>query len=268
MTRLGLTLCQAKIYLALAQSEASTIKSISNVSRVAREHVYRIINSLQKLGLVEKVIAKPIKFKAIPMHDAVSILLQRRINETTELQEKTRKMLQRFKEKKPKKTLQEEETQFVLIPKGMIARTRKKLIATAQESIDVVTTFRRHVQAVFTHSEDYRKALERGVRMRHIAEIPEDEDQLAQARKTDQAFREHPLFEVKYFRAPIPTVVALVDKKEVLIFTVPTLELEESDALFSTNPSLIEVAQHYFEIMWITSLKGIPEESHVSLNKM
>jgi sugar-specific transcriptional regulator TrmB len=216
--------------------------------------------TLQELGLVEKVIAKPIKFKATPMHDAVSILLQRRINETSELQERTRELIQRFMEKNMKTTLQEEEPQFVLIPKGAMAHKRINMIKTAQKSIDVVTTFKRFAQAVSTHVEDYRKALKRGVRMRHITEIPEYKDQLAHAREKTRVFKKYPSFQVRYFRAPITTVVALIDKKEVLIFTVPTLELEESPALSSTNPSLIELAQHYFEIMWLTALEEIPEE--------
>jgi CRP-like cAMP-binding protein len=69
LTLLGLSFNQARVYIALAQSPMSNAQSISMVSKVAREHVYRTMNSLQKLGLVEKIITIPTKYKAIPIHD-------------------------------------------------------------------------------------------------------------------------------------------------------------------------------------------------------
>jgi sugar-specific transcriptional regulator TrmB len=55
LTCLGLTLCQARVYLALARSGMSTAKTISKVSKVTREDIYRIMPTLQKLGLVENI---------------------------------------------------------------------------------------------------------------------------------------------------------------------------------------------------------------------
>jgi DNA polymerase III alpha subunit len=54
---LGLTLLQAKIYLALSKTGKATIKTISKASNSARQDIYRIMPTLQKLGLAEKIIA-------------------------------------------------------------------------------------------------------------------------------------------------------------------------------------------------------------------
>ena len=51
---LGLTLLQAKAYLALSQLGKATVKTISKTANVARQDVYRVMLALEKLGLAEK----------------------------------------------------------------------------------------------------------------------------------------------------------------------------------------------------------------------
>ena len=63
---LGLTLLQAKVYLALVQSGTLKVGTIAQVSKVARPDVYRTLQKLQDLGLIEKIITKPILFRATP----------------------------------------------------------------------------------------------------------------------------------------------------------------------------------------------------------
>jgi hypothetical protein len=177
------------------------------------------------------------------------------------LQTKTRRLLRNFKEGNARITLQEEEPQFVLIPeKEAMAKRRRNVIEKTQTSIDAVTSLSRYSSIMFTYAKELKKALKRGVRIRHITEQPEDEKSLAQVREYMRIFKKYPSFETRYFRAPITTVVALIDKKEVLIFTSPTREMNESPALWSTNRCLIELSQHYFEMMWLTALEEVHEE--------
>ena len=93
LTDLGLNLSQARVYFAISQSGVSTVKNVSNISQVAREHIYQVLPQLQDLGLVEKIIGAPSKFRAIPLEEGASILLQNRANKTRELQKN--KQLQR-----------------------------------------------------------------------------------------------------------------------------------------------------------------------------
>jgi len=72
----GLTLLQAKIYLNLVKLEKADVKTLSKASNVARQDIYRIMLTLQKLGLTEKIIAKPTMYKATPIKEGLSILLQ------------------------------------------------------------------------------------------------------------------------------------------------------------------------------------------------
>lgn len=76
LQHLGLTCTQTKIYLALLEVEESPVKTISKISGIDRAEVYRKISSLLKLGLIEKILGVPIKFKAVPLEDSLNLLLK------------------------------------------------------------------------------------------------------------------------------------------------------------------------------------------------
>ena len=75
---LGLTVLQAKVYLTLAKEGKSTVKGIAKTSNIARQDLYRITQQLLNLGLIEKLIDTPTKFKAIPIKAAIDMLIGRR----------------------------------------------------------------------------------------------------------------------------------------------------------------------------------------------
>jgi len=54
LTKLGLTSLQARVYLALDKIKIETAKGIANITEIDRANIYRILSSLQSIGLVEK----------------------------------------------------------------------------------------------------------------------------------------------------------------------------------------------------------------------
>lgn len=251
LRRLGLTLDQARVYLTLARSGASTVKTISIVSRIPREDVYRIMPKLQKLGLVEKEITAPAVFKASPIEETLLSLVQRRIEETSELQTKAMEMLRNFKQNSARENVEEEEAQFVLIPgrEASLQRRRKKT-SNAQRSIVAVTSWNRFPRGLYTYAEEVKKALDRGVEIRFVTDKPESQDSIP---KVMANLMKNPSFKIRYTTTPIAAIIAVYDEKEVYLFTSAPTDSAESPALWSNNPSLLKLAQKYFEIMWSTS---------------
>lgn len=253
MTRLGLTSVQARVYIALAQSGISTIKTISKVSRVARQDIYRITSVLQKLGLVEKIIAAPTMFRAIPIKDAISILLERRTKETSELQAQTKELLKKFKKIKAITTAPQEETQFILVPEkeALILRT-KQAVMSAQRSTDIIITWKKFPQMLLLLAKEFREAIKRGVKIRYIVEKTEYENSWPEI---VQAFTRNSSFKLRFVPNPPNTVFGIFDEKEVFIATSTAGYAAEYPALWSNNPSLISAMHDLFEIMWFTSLE-------------
>ena len=71
---LGLTKAQATVYLTFVRSGQARVKTIRELSKIARQDIYRIINELVELGLVQKIIKTPNEFEAIPIMDGFSIV--------------------------------------------------------------------------------------------------------------------------------------------------------------------------------------------------
>jgi sugar-specific transcriptional regulator TrmB len=254
---LGLTRWQAKVYFALVQSGIATVKTISNVSEIPRQHIYHILSTLQELGLVEKAVTAPIMFKAIPIKAGLSMLMERRIKETSELQTKTRDLLKNFGENNAKTIPHEEEPQFVLIPENKPLLLRlKKATENAQTSVDFITTWEEFRRSMFNAAKDFKKGIERGAKFRSIMDKPQDKKLL---QKIMEDFKKNSSFQVRCIFTPPPTVLAMFDKKEVIISTSATSPTV-TPALWSNNPSLLAILQDYFEIMWNEALEDKHEE--------
>ena len=98
LVALGLTTLQAKVYLTLNKLEEAKTKS--ETAKVARQEIYRVMNKLQNLCLVEKVIAKPVRYKAVPMQEAVPHLLKRIHEKRLESHNKAMQLIERHRHKK------------------------------------------------------------------------------------------------------------------------------------------------------------------------
>jgi len=139
---LGLTLLQAKTYFALAKLGVADVKTVSKVSNVARQDVYRVTPKLQKRGLVEKIIATPTLYKAIPLKAGLSTLLQQRVAEDEELQEKTEVLIRNFENNFGSGTaVKENEPQFIITSEETLFHKRiTEATDAAQKSKDAIVT--------------------------------------------------------------------------------------------------------------------------------
>jgi sugar-specific transcriptional regulator TrmB len=248
---LGLTLLQAKIYLALSKTGKATIKTISKASNIARQDAYRIMPALQKLGLAEKIIAEPTMYKATPLKEGVSILLQNKTHEHSELQKKTIVLIKSYQESNDNTTLQEEEPQFVVTSsKTLLFKRLAEKDNTAQTSIDIVGKWEGIRATLFYRLQDFKRALKRGVRIRIITEKHEDDKAI---QKNIQTLTMNPLFGIRYLSAPIPLKTAIIDGTEMnMCIAIPPDN--DVPSLWSDNPQFVKVMVAYFEELWNKTL--------------
>ena len=234
---LGLTLLQAKTYLTLATLGKAEVKTISKASNVARQDIYRIMPTLQKLGLAEQIIAKPTMYRATPIKEGLSILLQNRQKETAELQQKTRKLLNNFQRNNIITTLQED-SQFILISaRTKFAKRLENATHIAQASIDFIGPWKSFKALLFYGFQDLKRAIERSVKIRIITEALEKR-----------------FFEVRYISAPAPIAMMIFDKKEFNL----SISDREWPSLWSNNPNIVKLATSYFDDMWNKSEEPQP----------
>lgn len=256
LMELGLTLVQAKVYLALCRLECATIKAISKTANLARQDVYRIMPSLQKLGLAEQVISNPTKYHAVPIKNGVYSLLQQHIQEQEKLTKKTTALLNRLKEDNLKTAFTAQEEPQLLVISALPLLFKKLMNGTraSQVSIDSVGTWEAFDGVTSNGLSDFKKALQRGVRIRAITEKPPNRKCLPAYVKTLQ---KHPLYEVRFVSPPAPITMAILDKREASI-CISVQAGNAPSSLWSSNSVIVNLALNYFEELWNNASTSAP----------
>jgi sugar-specific transcriptional regulator TrmB len=78
LAEFGLTQYEARLYLSASKLGAATASRLAKASGVRREEVYRTLPRLEKAGLVERVLGRPVRFKALGVDEGVSLLIKRK----------------------------------------------------------------------------------------------------------------------------------------------------------------------------------------------
>jgi len=252
---LGLSLKQARVFLALTRIGPSRILPLSKISKVTRPDVYEALERLQHLGLVEKIIKRPVEYRATPLDEGLSLLLKTKENQYQKVRTETEILRDTFKREKPKPQNQIENPQFVLVPEGeaVIQRIRTA-IENAKNSMEGVLSWKRFSQGISsTFAENIEKAWAKNVKIRFIVEEP-PKDKTSE--ELVQFFREKPHTQIRFIRGYPNTVFGIYDRKEVYVIVVSKTDLPSSPALWSNDEALIALASDHFEMLWNTAAKN------------
>jgi sugar-specific transcriptional regulator TrmB len=251
----GLSANQAKIFLATVQIGLGSVKQISIASKVAREEVYRTLPDLEKIGLVERSLGKPLRFRAIPAEEALNILIsheeEKSYKKVSLLKVKKEELLKNWGPVSREKVV-EKGSEFILISeKDAILRESTFMINRAKKSIDIVSSNERLAKFVFDYSDVLREAQKRNVRIRIITELPND------SHIVPIALEKHApgnVFELRYANE-LPSHFMNIDNSEALVATSTEAPTYENSALWTNNNSLVQLINGSFEELFRNSIK-------------
>jgi sugar-specific transcriptional regulator TrmB len=258
LTKLGLSLMQAKIYLSLIQIGPSTAKSLAATIETSRPDMYRVIATLHKDGIIEKLMTKPAVFKAAPPNQIIETLVKRKNEAQNELNKKSIELISDLLNNQTKKEIHEPGIDFVIIQgKDAIFQRLKDGLSKAETSVNVVTSQKRFSEAIIEFNEWYLSALKRGVTVFLTTDhhIPQKK-----ASKILQTLMKYPNFELRFFAKTPSAIVATLDNKEAYATMSANTSLEANASMWSNNTSFVELAQSYFEKKWNNSIKYEPPE--------
>jgi sugar-specific transcriptional regulator TrmB len=252
LRRLGLSPLQTKIYLTLIQYGRLNSKAISKISNISQPDVYRIMVSLQKLGLVQRIVSTPVMFEVSPTEQAIPELLEEKMNEIINLGEETSSLIEALNGRINANIFKkhEVESEMTLIPptKAVLSK-RIKLMHNAKKSIDIVYTWKRFKQFFPFIVEPITKALERGVRLRLIIENASKITPTPEQKRFFRAIGSRGSA-VKFSYAHPSAVISIFDRKHLLMSMSSVAAPFEAPVLTSNNSGLVSMATAYFECMW------------------
>jgi sugar-specific transcriptional regulator TrmB len=227
--------------------EKSDAKNLVKISKVSRQDVYRVLNELFEIGLIEKRLTAPTEFKAISIESCLGLLLERRTKKTDEIRKKANVTFENLR-KKTTKIQSDEMSHLVLVPENEpILYKANDLIKSAKESVIFISPSRKVLTWLLNHPTLLKETLDTNVRLRFVTDHPENTDALEQIMKV---LRERPFFEIRFLPLPPRVSFGVFDNKKLILELSATSEYLESKAIISDNSGLIELALNYFENKW------------------
>jgi sugar-specific transcriptional regulator TrmB len=251
----GFTYNQAKIYAAITRLHSASVGAISRMAKVRREHVYRTLPKLEKMGLIERGLGTPAKIKALPVEHAFSILVKRQQEEANKkvaaLVNEASDFIEHFKQIDWRTTSQEDEPQFSLLSeKDAVMSRMTDIIERAQNEINIAASRRKLARIVFDFADLMKRALKKGVRIQILTEVPEDGDNLP--RIIEESTLPGKLLELKY-TSELPSHYLVVDGTEIM-FSTSTKDDADNSSLWTNNRSFLALIQKSFDDSWRTSM--------------
>jgi sugar-specific transcriptional regulator TrmB len=210
LEKLGLTSLQARIYLTILTLHRANVGKISNDAEIARPDVYRVLPTLEKIGLVKKVLSTPVIYEATPLKNACTLLLQKKEMEYREAHERSVILIKEFSEGSQVVIGESGTESFSIInSKELLLEKFREADANVENSFDIISDWNTIKPLLFNCLEEPNKAMNRGVKIRLITD-KESFDKRAEA-----SGKKNPLLEVRYLDGPVP-------KMSWLSYTKPT----------------------------------------------
>ncbi len=257
----GLTGNQAKVYIVTAQLGLASVSEVTKFSKVRREDVYRIMPKLEKMGLVERILGKPTKIRALPVEEAFHVLIEREQEIANERMSTLMAKKDAFlKHYKPFGMKTKEEAHFAIISgrEGIMAK-ELAMIKRVKNAISIVTSGGKFVQFFNNYDEVLQKAANRGAAIRIILNVTEHDDSILEIVK-----------EYKSARVPInlkytdqrSTHYIIVDYNQAIVATSTAPTIRETAFLWTDDNSFVGLLQKSFEGLWHASveLKAVETE--------
>ena len=247
---LGLSLNKAKVYLAILKLEKTTVGQIAKFSKVRREDVYRLLPSLEKLGLIERLLGKPMEIQATPISDALSFLVSEEKGRFDERLDGMRITVQRLSLNDWKQPLPGEESIYILIAdkKAILAKT-SRLIRNSRKEVALIADKRRIIPVLSQFSDECEWAIKKGAQIRLIFEG--DSTDILLGEKVNKLI-DGASVHIRFHHKPLNHFM-MSDDKEALITTSKESGLGESPTLWTNNSNLIGVLRTGFESDWKNS---------------
>jgi len=249
---LGLTLQQARVYLALAKTKQATLKGLSEAAKIDRGECYRIVSKLLKKRLISKIISSPARYEVVSFDKGVISLLKKRQNEISVLERSTEKLLEEFRSIKTKAEYDletEDNIRFVPISPALLEKGKERFLNN-QKSVCILSDFYRCES--FEHERVFsgqKIVWKEGVNFKMLLSDPGGEFDLNRLQMVKKFF-EQPGFSLRVISEDIAAPLGIHDGKVVEIYISKDTHVSNSSPLITTNKRMVRLAQEYFNSLW------------------
>ncbi len=255
---LGLTASQAKVYLSLIQKGPSKVALIAQTSKIYREHLYQILKALEQKGLVEKQLDSATIYRAVPLDEALPMLVKNKRQEVSLLESQVDSLVSAY-ERPPPPNLSAAKPELIVTSNTKRVLNRLEFyFNNATEKIDIVQTWDRFSYFLDRHESTMKKIRPKKIKVRHIVEAPPTENDARKAFSRKIFASEN--YQIRISTAPSGNYF-IVDDKVVCVSAKDDWQSHgESAMLFSNYSGFLRAFRNNFELSWNTAYPVSVEE--------
>ncbi len=246
----GLNSYEAKIWVALLSRGVSSAGELSDISNVPRSRSYDVLESLEKKGFIVMKIGKPIKYLAVPPNDVLERVKQK-VKSEADYQTKNLDSLKSSDVLSELSSLHNKGIELVE-PTELTASFRGQnkvynqillMLKEAEKEFVLVTTEEGLTRKIDFLARAFKKAHERGVKIRIAAPVQEADKQLLQLIT--------PYAEVRHIDI-IRARFAIADGQEIafLLFDDNKIHPSYDVGVWVNTPFFSQAIQDLFDITW------------------
>ncbi len=250
LMELGLTRTQAILYLNLTLHGESDARLLAYWTSLPRTEIYRALSELQEKGFVDKEVASPLKFSAVPPSLCLHDVINHKYSQVREME----KTLKQFANEYNTKQGQEKANDFkftIIEGRYRIVSKIKQQHDSARSTVDIVSFLPRFLLISQECLSNYKKACKRGVQYRIILGLPTEQQSLSDS-LPENIKRAHSNENTK-----IKTTVgfqkansATFDRKQTSFSYYPDRLITQSPLILTNHPCIVEFAMNSFDKMW------------------
>lgn len=264
----GLTRNEARVLVFLAKAGPSKASEVARAAQINRTETYRTIRNLQRRGLVEATLERPVRFQSVPFDKCVQALIDERKAKVRILEQRGEDLRHQFEGIRVEPVSQEVERFQVVEGRLRIEQRLHSMYAQALKSVMTVLSPSEVIRADTSDLFDLLgDAAKNGIRVRVITAINQTNLEIVEKLRENIEMR-HLDLKAK----PIPRV-SIIDDNEAL-FEITTADETprsgEEVALWINSHAFVRNLQAYFEEMWNSATpaegrlealrKGIPAD--------
>jgi len=257
----NLNLYEVKLWTALLSRGISTAGELSNIADVPRSRTYDVLESLERKGFIVVKPEKPICYLAVSPNEVLD-RVRRRVEETTKDQARKLDTLQGSEVLTELSALYTQgvepmhPTDFSGALKGRhnLYDHLALMVKEAEKSVSIVTTDEGFVRKMRFLRLIFEKAKARGVDVRIIAPLKDNESGKVAKKMTDLVRIKSLNFDSRF---------CVVDNKQVMFMLVDDKDVHPSYdlAMWVNTPFFAKTLQGTFNTAWGDSDKSVEEDT-------
>lgn len=254
----GLTRNEARVLVFLTKTGPSKASEVARAVQINRTETYRTIRNLQRRGLVEATLERPVRFQSVPFDKSLQVLIDERKARLRILEQRGEILRRQFEDIRVEPVAQEVERFQVVEGRIRIEQRLQSMYTQAKKSVMTVLSPSEIVRADTSGLFDMlAHAVKTDLRVRAITAITQSNLEIIQ--------KLCEIIEIRHLdlkAKPVPRV-SIIDDNEALFEITTADEIQRSDeevALWISSKAFVHNLQAYFEEMWTS---GTPADGRI-----